>query len=178
MDERLARFEKSFDKIEFGIDTDGKYGYIISPKYGNVVLYLPIVESATFHHDITLRFTLGRLFKEEKQELYNSFINATNNIDTYMDSDEVAKSTFMASINSLVFLNTSTEYFDSGILFIPEELTDFQKEKLDETLEFLNKGNDLTTQIVTVPTIDKILNGEDTIKCYDIKDYNHDQNIK
>ena len=178
MDERLNRFEKSYDKINFGIDTNGKYGYIISPKYGDMVLYLPIVESATFHHDVTLRFTLGRLFKEEKEELFKDFVEATNNIDTYMDSQEVVKSSFMASIGTLVFLNTSTEYFDSGILFVPEELDDFQKEKMNETLSFLNNGDDLTTQIVTVPKIDKILNGEDIVKCYDIKEFNQDQNIK
>lgn len=166
------------DKLDFS-DGLGKWGFIISNniKYKNTVFYLPALESTAengIHHAKLLKYMLIKLFKEEKNssfDLYKSFAFQKEKA-IYLDSDEIAISSFISSLNCIVFLNTSDNIFSSGITFIPDEIEEKNEDKnFKEILDYLYEGKDLTSQIVIVPSLSDTLNKKKEIKIYDLEEY-------
>lgn len=175
MDEKLKIFKT--DKIDKNLDFNcngiSKFGFIIPNKYNDEIIYLPSFEKESkIHHADVLKFTMAKLFQTEKEKNFTQYKKINNNKECYMDSDEIAYSSFMASQNTIVFLNTGDEIFNSGILFMPNNLKDDnQKQKVNEILDYLYEGNDETSQIVLVPPINDTLTNFDQIKVYDLDTY-------
>ena len=176
MNEKLKVFKTSncTEKLNFDYNSIGRFGFIIPSKYQNKVIYLPDMinnDSSLIHHARVLKFTLGKLFPDEKKEYFEKYKEINSKVDEcFMDSDEVAYSSFMASLDSIVFLNTGDEIFKSGILFIPDEqkLDEEKNEKVKEIMDFLLEEKDASSQIVIVPSLKDTIEKEDKIKVYNL----------
>ena len=179
MDEKLKVFKTSncTEKLNFDPNSIGRFGFIIPEKYQNEVIYLPDMinsDSSYIHHASVLKFTLGRLFHDEKKDYFEEYRNINSGLsECYMDSDEVAYSSFMASLDTVVFLNTSNDFFKSGMLFIPENQTldEDKQEKIKETINFLYMERDITSQIAIVPSLKDTLEKLDKVKIYDLGEF-------
>lgn len=184
MDEKLKVFKTSdyTEKLNFDCNSIGRFGFIIPSKYQNRVIYLPDMinnNSSLIHHASVLKFTLGKLFLDEKKEYFEKYKEINSKVDEcFMDSDEVAYSSFMASLDSIVFLNTGDEIFKSGILFIPDEqkLDKEKNEKVKEIMDFLLEEKDASSQIVIVPPLKDTIEKEDKIKVYDLDELSLNNN--
>lgn len=166
------------DKLDFS-DNLGKWGFIIpnNIKYKDTVFYMPAIESTKengIHHAKLLKYMLIKLFKEEKNEAFDKYKSCAFREEEaiYMDSEEIAISSFISSLNCIVFLNTSDNIFSSGITFIPEEVEAKNENKnFKEILKYLYEGNDLTSQIVIVPSLNDTINNKKRIKAFDLSEY-------
>ena len=163
--------------LNFDIYSIGRFGFIIPKKYENKTIYLPsnIIEEESFvHHGSVLKFTLGKLFKYEKSNFFESFVKINPGDDDmfFMDSEEIAYSSFIASLDSIVFLNTSTDHVKSGIIFIPKDLSrdDSRIERLNQIIYYLKDGKNFTSHVVVVPSLNKALNSN-KIKVYELDEY-------
>lgn len=173
----LNAFHKKNINEDLNFDNKGigKFGFIMSEKYDDSVMYLPKTsDNVNIHHADILRFSVKKLFKNEYDDWFGKYKNLQINEGVfYMDSDEVAFSSFMCSLNSIVFLNTSDELFNSGILFIPDN-KDCSSERsliVNEVLDFLYKNNDGISQVIIVPSLEKVLNNHLPIKAYDLSEF-------
>ena len=161
------------DSLNLKSDNLIKYGFITSPKYNNKTILLP---NNANDHLTTIRFILGKLFKEERDKYYNLYkeknlINLED--DNYlMDRDELSMSFFMASLGNLVFLNMSTPYYISGVLFIPENIYCKEIEnRKDECLYNIQNDNNLDlSSIYIVPSLNDTLENNRTFKKFDEND--------
>lgn len=186
MNEKLKVFKTSncTEKLNFDYNSIGRFGFIIPSKYQNKVIYLPDMinnDSSLIHHASVLKFTLGKLFPDEKKEYFEKYKEINSKVDEcFMDSDEVAYSSFMASLDSIVFLNTGDEIFKSGILFIPDEqkLDEEKNEKVKEIMDFLLEEKDASSQIVIVPSLKDTIEKEDKIKVYNLDELSNLNNNK
>lgn len=89
-----------------------------------------------------------------------------------MNSEETAHSSFIVSLNSIVFINTSKNQFRSGMLFVPEEIEKKHEDKcLLEILDFLNEGKDFTSQVIIVPSLNDAFNNDKKIQVFDLEEY-------
>ena len=163
--------------LNFDIYSIGRFGFIIPKKYENKTIYLPsnITEEESFvHHGSVLKFTLGKLFKYEKSNFFESFVKINPGDDDmfFMDSEEIAYSSFIASLDSIVFLNTSTDHVKSGMIFIPKDLSrdDSRIERLNQIIYYLKDGKNFTSHVVVVPSLNKALNSN-KIKVYELDEY-------
>lgn len=167
---------EELDFTEFGL---GRWGFIIpfTDNYKDTVFYMPSIEGNSengIHHATLLKYMLVKLFKDERNKYFNDYkkIAFKEEEMTYMDSEETAHSSFIASLNSIVFLNTSKGRYRSGMLFVPEGIEKTHEDKkLLEILDFLNEGKDLTSQIIIVPSLDDALNNDKKIQVFDLKEY-------
>lgn len=163
--------------LNFDINSIGRFGFIIPKKYENKTIYLPsnIIEEDSFvHHGSVLKFTLGKLFKYEKSNFFESFVKINPGDDDmfFMDSEEIAYSSFIASLDSIVFLNTSTNHIKSGMIFIPKDLSrdDSRIERLRQIIAYLKDGKNFTSHVVVVPSLNKALNSN-KMKVYELDKY-------
>lgn len=167
------------EKLNFDSEGIGHWGFVIpdTEKYKDTVFYMPPIKGSSengIHHATILKYILMKLFKEEVKTNFNNFKNSATFADgnIYLDSDEIAYSSFMASLESIVFLNTSENLFSSGMLFVPEEVETLNENlKFKEILEFLYEGKDLTSQIVIIPTLKDILENNKPIRAFDLEEY-------
>lgn len=181
MNEKLKSFKTTdcTEKLNFDYNSIGRFGFIIPSKYQNEVIYLPDMianDNSSIHHGSVLKFTLGKLFLDEKKKDFEKYKEINSEIDgCFMDSEEVAYSSFMASLNTVVFLNTSDEIFKSGILFIPDNknLDEDKKRKINEIMDFLYAEKDVCSQIVMVPPLKDTLEKMDRIKTYDLDEFSN-----
>ena len=72
MNEKLKSFKTTdcTEKLNFDYNSIGRFGFIIPSKYQNEVIYLPDMianDNSSIHHGSGLKFTLGKLFLEEKK---------------------------------------------------------------------------------------------------------------
>lgn len=180
--------ENNFDKIpirdinerldfsEFGL---GRWGFIIpfTKNYKDSVFYMPQIEGDArngIHHATILKYMLIKLFKNERNDFFQDYkkIAFKEEEMPYMDSEETAIASFIASLNSIVFTNTSQDQFHSGLLFVPEKTEILQEDKsFLEILDFLYEGKDLTSQIVIVPSLDDAFNNNKKIQVFDLEEY-------
>ena len=163
--------------LNFDVNSIGRFGFIIPKKYENKTIYLPsdVIEEKSFvHHGSVLKFTLGKLFKYEKSNFFESFVKINPGDDDmfFMDSEEIAYSSFIASLDSIVFLNTSTVHVKSGMIFIPKDLSsdDSRIERLNQMIYYLKDGENFTSHVVVVPSLNKALNSS-KMKVYELDEY-------
>lgn len=163
--------------LNFDINSIGRFGFIIPKKYENKTIYLPsnIIEEESFvHHGSVLKFTLGKLFRHEKNNFFESFTDITPSDDDifYMDSEEIAYSSFITSLDSIVFLNTGSNHIKSGMIFIPKNLSrdDSRIERLNQIIDYLKDGKSFTSHVVVVPSLNKALNSS-KMKVYELDEY-------
>ncbi len=183
MDNSLKCFtiKDKTEKLHFDTKGFSHNGFIISPKYDDNTIYLPIVENGD--HSKSLYFTISKLFKEEKHEFYELYSNTLKETLTentyFLDKDEITYSSFLTCYNSIVFLNTGDEYFNSGVLFIPEDeslLSNTQKEKINEVVNYLIDEDELTSRICIVPKMNSTVVDFESIRDYSIREYSEMQN--
>lgn len=180
MNQNLNIFKVTDDDnipLNFDINSIGRFGFIIPRKYEDKIIYLPsnVIEEKSFvHHGSVLKFTLGKLFKYEKSNFFESFVKINPGDDDmfYMDSEEIAYSSFIASLDSIVFLNTSTVHVKSGMIFIPKDLSsdDSRIERLNQMIYYLKDGENFTSHVVVVPSLNKALNSS-KMKVYELDEY-------
>lgn len=166
--------------LNFNPNSICKFGFVISKKYENKVIYLPnnVDEKEAFiHHGSVLWFTLEKLFADEKRSFFKEYEQIVHNDDEifYMDREEIIYSGFLASLNSIVFLNIGDYDFRAGVIFIPKEMVkennkdEDKSKKLDELLEYL--GDSIVSSIVVVPLLEDILKKHEEIKYYELSEY-------
>ncbi len=60
------------DNLDFNKDGIGEFGFIIPKKYNDTVIYFPQNKDKNrkIHHASVMRFTMGKLFLEEKKNTF------------------------------------------------------------------------------------------------------------
>ena len=166
------------ESLNFDPNSICKFGFVIPEKYENKVIYLPsnvVEEEAFIHHGSVLWFTLEKLFAKEKRSFFKEYEQIVHNDDEifYMDSAEIIYSGFLASLNSIVFLNIGDYDFKAGIIFIPKgmskENNEDKNKKFDELLEYL--GDSVVASIVVVPPLENILKNHEKVQYYELSEY-------
>lgn len=166
------------ESLNFDPNSICKFGFVIPEKYENKVIYLPsnVVEEESFiHHGSVLWFTLEKLFAKEKRSFFKEYEQIVHNDDEifYMDSEEIIYSGFLASLNSIVFLNIGDYDFKAGVIFIPKgmskENNEDKNKKFDELLEYL--GDSVVASIVVVPPLENILKNHEKVQYYELSEY-------
>lgn len=166
------------ESLNFDPNSICKFGFVIPEKYENKVIYLPsnVVEEESFiHHGSVLWFTLKKLFAKEKRSFFKEYEQIVHNDDEifYMDSEEIIYSGFLASLNSIVFLNIGDYDFKAGVIFIPKgmskENNEDKNKKFDELLEYL--GDSVVASIVVVPPLENILKNHEKVQYYELSEY-------
>ena len=166
------------ESLNFDPNSICKFGFVIPEKYENKVIYLPsnvVEEEAFIHHGSVLWFTLEKLFAKEKRSFFKEYEQIVHNDDEifYMDSEEIIYSGFLASLNSIVFLNIGDYDFKAGIIFIPKgmskENNEDKNKKFDELLEYL--GDSVVASIVVVPPLENILKNHEKVQYYELSEY-------
>lgn len=173
------------DSLNFVKGDIGDFGFVIPEKYNDTVIYFPQnkTNDTKIHHETVLKFTIGKLFLEEKKEYFNAYKEAMKDSECcYMiESDELIYSCFLTSLNSVTFLNTGDNYDNSGIIFIPEDsnLSETKKFRINEAISFLEKNDKCQiSEVVTVPSLDDILNKTKDIKIQSIDEYQKENKKK
>lgn len=166
------------ESLNFDPNSICKFGFVIPEKYENKVIYLPsnvVEEEAFIHHGSVLWFTLEKLFAKEKRSFFKEYEQIVHNDDEifYMDSEEIIYSGFLASLNSIVFLNIGDYDFKAGVIFIPKgmskENNEDKNKKFDELLEYL--GDSVVASIVVVPPLENILKNHEKVQYYELSEY-------
>lgn len=166
------------ESLNFDPNSICKFGFVIPEKYENKVIYLPsnvVEEEAFIHHGSVLWFTLEKLFAKEKRSFFKEYEQIAHNDDEifYMDSEEIIYSGFLASLNSIVFLNIGDYDFKAGVIFIPKgmskENNEDKNKKFDELLEYL--GDSVVASIVVVPPLENILKNHEKVQYYELSEY-------
>lgn len=166
------------ESLNFDPNSICKFGFVIPEKYENKVIYLPsnvVEEEAFIHHGSVLWFTLEKLFAKEKRSFFKEYEQIVHNDDEilYMDSEEIIYSGFLASLNSIVFLNIGDYDFKAGIIFIPKgmskENNEDKNKKFDELLEYLEDS--VVASIVVVPPLENILKNHEKVQYYELSEY-------
>lgn len=96
-----------------------------------------------------------------------------------MDIDEISLSCFMASLGSIVFINTGNDYFKSGFLFIPEKTSINKKlfdDKVNEIINLLKIDNEDISQIFNIPTLEDTLLNKKIFNVSNLSNYNKKEN--
>lgn len=116
------------EPLDFSQDGLGQWGFVIpeNERYQETVFYMPQIDATgknKIHHATLLKYILIKLFKEEKTKFFDTFKTKAlpDEQKIYLDSEEISYASFMASLNSIVFLNTSQDNYLSGMVFIPAE---------------------------------------------------------
>lgn len=166
------------ESLNFDPNSICKFGFVIPEKYENKVIYLPsnvVEEEAFIHHGSVLWFTLEKLFAKEKRSFFKEYEQIVHNDNEilYMDSEEIIYSGFLASLNSIVFLNIGDYNFKAGVIFIPKgiskENNEDKNKKFDELLEYL--GDSVVASIVVVPPLENILKNHEKVQYYELSEY-------
>lgn len=166
------------ESLNFDPNSICKFGFVIPEKYENKVIYLPsnvVEEEAFIHHGSVLWFTLEKLFAKEKRSFFKEYEQIVHNDDEifYMDREEIIYSGFLASLNSIVFLNIGDYDFKAGVIFIPKgmlkENNEDKNKKFDELLEYL--GDSVVASIVVVPSLENILKNHEKVQYYELSEY-------
>lgn len=166
------------ESLNFDPNSICKFGFVIPEKYENKVIYLPsnvVEEEAFIHHGSVLWFTLEKLFAKEKRSFFKEYEQIVHNDDEilYMDSEEIIYSGFLASLNSIVFLNIGDYDFKAGVIFIPKgiskENNEDKNKKFDELLEYLEDS--VVASIVVVPPLENILKNHEKVQYYELSEY-------
>ena len=166
------------ESLNFDPNSICKFGFVIPEKYENKVIYLPsnvVEEEAFIHHGSVLWFTLEKLFAKEKRSFFKEYEQIVHNDDEilYMDSEEIIYSGFLASLNSIVFLNIGDYDFKEGVIFIPKgmskENNEDKNKKFDELLEYLEDS--VVASIVVVPPLENILKNHEKVQYYELSEY-------
>lgn len=166
------------ESLNFDPNSICKFGFVIPEKYENKVIYLPsnvVEEEAFIHHGSVLWFTLEKLFAKEKRSFFKEYEQIVHNDDEilYMDSEEIIYSGFLASLNSIVFLNIGDYNFKAGVIFIPKgiskENNEDKNKKFDELLEYLEDS--VVASIVVVPPLENILKNHEKVQYYELSEY-------
>lgn len=166
------------ESLNFDPNSICKFGFVIPEKYENKVIYLPsnvVEEEAFIHHGSVLWFTLEKLFAKEKRSFFKEYEQIVHNDDEilYMDSEEIIYSGFLASLNSIIFLNIGDYDFKAGVIFIPKgmskENNEDKNKKFDELLEYLEDS--VVASIVVVPPLENILKNHEKVQYYELSEY-------
>lgn len=166
------------ESLNFDPNSICKFGFVIPEKYENKIIYLPsnvVEEEAFIHHGSVLWFTLEKLFAKEKRSFFKEYEQIVHNDDEilYMDSEEIIYSGFLASLNSIVFLNIGDYDFKAGVIFIPKgmskENNEDKNKKFDELLEYLEDS--VVASIVVVPPLENILKNHEKVQYYELSEY-------
>ncbi len=178
MSEDLKIFKTIDDisNISLKEDSPNRYGFIISP---DKCFYLPTGEDKNLHHEQILRFTIMRLYNSNSS-IYKSNLEKLGDVDLselLIDKDEYAISITIAGLGNSIFLNTSSGLFNSGVLFIPKEMNDFQKENVNKFINTLNGFDDMNQfTIARVNTIDHFGENDIVIESWNQDEYKDKEN--
>lgn len=175
----IFKVEEPETKLSLEPNGIGHYGFLISPKFDNKTVYFPTNAS---DHSTSMRFSLGKLFSEERNESFNEYKEKCKNVLNdeyrfYMDSNETAMACFIASLGSMVFLNTSTEFFKCGVLFMPESTdNEIVNNKINEVIEQLPNEKVSPTEIIIVPSLKETLENDRPFISKTLMEYIESQN--
>ncbi len=167
-------FENIDNINEFNISSSDYLGFIIED---NESFLLPNNKEHRIHHEDSLNFTTSKLYGDYKSKYFNIFKEKVKNLIPdnlcFVDSPELTYSFFLASLNKIVFLNSSDMMFISGLLFVPEQeenLSEYQKDALEKVLQIIPKDNN-DINILTIPSIEEIKENNCCYKTYSINEY-------
>lgn len=143
MNEQDNSIFKNIENIHnFNLEKDDYLGFIID---SDTTFLLPQNNYGEYiHHDDSLKLTLVKLYKEEKEQYFSEFKTKIQQLIPdnicFLDSPELLYSFFLASLSKIVFLNSSSGLFTSGLLFIPEQkesLSIYQQKNLELLLDMI-----------------------------------------
>lgn len=162
MNEQDNSIFKNIENIHnFNLERDDYLGFIID---SDTTFLLPQNNHGEgyIHHDDSLNLTLTKLYKKERDQYFNEFKTKIQQLIPdnicFLDSPELLYSFFLTSLSKIVFLNSSSGLFTSGLLFIPEQkknLSIYQQENLELLLNMIPKNNE-DYEIVTMTSIKEL----------------------